>query len=256
MTDIGDPVEQNIEFTVRFLGVLNKHIPVTSPYHCDELHITEREMNCLISIIKSLELAMRNENHISKILVGLKGVGKTTLYALCFIDVNVIRIQTVCSTLGYFFKDWFITYYDVTRDPKVQPINVLHAALRLRGDRSHFLSVSALASYIRQQGFFMLTVFDEAEKYYLPRTAPEKEYGLSREAVGQLYELGMQKGSVVILCGSSSTLVDLALKRNMTSIGKTLAMNYYEYPDLNQQKFQPLVLPLVKFEDVSGYLRV
>jgi hypothetical protein len=80
----------------------------------------------------------------------------------------------------------------------------------------------------------MLTVFDEAEKYYLPCTAPKKAYDLSRKAVGQLYELGMEESSVVILCGSSSTLVDLALKRTMTSIGKTLAMNHYDYPDLNQ----------------------
>jgi hypothetical protein len=30
----------------------------------------------------------------------------------------------------------------------------------------------------------MLTVFDEAEKFYLSRTAPDKAYDLSREAVG------------------------------------------------------------------------
>lgn len=136
------------------------------------------------------------------------------------------------------------------------PIDVLHAALRLRNDSTRFKSIPALVSYLRQQGLFLLTVFDEAEKYYLQRTCPEEECQISQEAVGQLYELGMQKGSVVILCGSSSTLVDLALKRTMTSIGKTLAQNYYNYPDLNQQKFKPLVLPLVEFEDVSGYLEV
>lgn len=98
----------------------------------------------------------------------------------------VFRIQKVCSIVGYFFKDWFITYYDVTRDPKVQPIEVLHAALRLRNDTSCFPSVAALAEYVRKQGLFMLTIFDEAEKYYLQRTAPKKEYELTREAVGQL----------------------------------------------------------------------
>jgi hypothetical protein len=175
---------------------------------------------------------------------------------LYFIDVNVFRIQKVCSTIGYFFKDWFITYYDVTHDPKVQPIDVLHAALRLRNDTSRFSSVSALSHYVQGLRLFMLTVFDEAEKYYLPHTAPKKAYGLSHEVVGQLYELGMEEGSVVIFYGSSSTLIDLALKRTMTSIGKTLAMNHYNYPDLNQQKFKPLVLSLVEFKDVSGYLEV
>jgi hypothetical protein len=65
----------------------------------------------------------------------------------------------------------------------------------------------------------------------------------------------MQNGSVVILCGTSSTLVDLALNRNMTSFGETLAMNYYNYPGLNHQKFKPLVLPLVELEDVSVRVR-
>jgi hypothetical protein len=82
MIGTGNPVDSSGDFEATFWDVLNnKQIPETSSYHCGELHITTRETNCLNSIIKSLKLATRNENHISKILVGLKGVGKTTMYA-------------------------------------------------------------------------------------------------------------------------------------------------------------------------------
>jgi hypothetical protein len=77
MIGTGDPVDSSGDFEATFWDVLNnKQVPETSSYHCGKLHITTRETNCLNSIIKSLKLATRNENHISKILVGLKGGGQ------------------------------------------------------------------------------------------------------------------------------------------------------------------------------------
>jgi hypothetical protein len=162
----------------------------------------------------------------------------------------------LCVTVGFYTDQFFVTYYDVTNDPTLSPLHVLHASLRLRGDQSLFDSIPALVEYLRKKNLFILTVFDEAEKYYLERTASASDYDLSKRAVAELYALGTQKGSLVILCGSSSKLVDLALKRTSTDIGKALARKYYEYADLNHQKFHPLVLPLVELNDVEGYIKV
>lgn len=177
-----------------------------------------------------------------------------TFYALYLADV--IRIQKFCLTVGSSFDNFFVTYFDVTRNPNLTPLDVLHAALRLRGDETRFGSVTALVEYVRKQGLFLLTVFDEAEKFYRQQGATNDEYECSFEAVGQLYELGTQGGSFVVLCGSSSTLVDLALQRRSNAIGEALIRKYFAYPSLNQQKFCPLVLPLVARDDVAGYLKV
>jgi hypothetical protein len=51
-----------------------------SPIVTYKLHIIEREMRVLDRLAKCLYFASKGYAHISNILVGLKGVGKTTLY--------------------------------------------------------------------------------------------------------------------------------------------------------------------------------
>jgi hypothetical protein len=52
----------------------------SNPIEPYQLHITERETRVLERLAKCLYYASKGYAHISNILVGLKGVGKTTLY--------------------------------------------------------------------------------------------------------------------------------------------------------------------------------
>jgi hypothetical protein len=85
-------------------------------------------------------------------------------------------------------------------------------ALRRRGEYDGYDNIDVLVRELRKKFTVVLTVFDEAKKWYRECTAPADEVKISKQAIGQLYSLGCQKGSTVILCGSSSKLVDLALK--------------------------------------------
>jgi hypothetical protein len=68
------------EFTTSLLGLFTKDfISTESPFYVDPVNVTKREERCLIPLANRLRLAFRGENHISSILVGMKGVGKTTL---------------------------------------------------------------------------------------------------------------------------------------------------------------------------------
>jgi hypothetical protein len=166
------------------------------------------------------------------------------------------RIKQFCVVAGYLSEKLFITYYDVSVDTTLTPLDILRAALRRRGEYDSYDNIEVLVRNLRKKFEVVLTVFDEAEKWYQERTAPEEKIRISERAIGQLYSLGCQPGSTVILCGSSSKLVDLALKRRSTETSKALGMAYYDYADLNNQKYKPLVLPPVEFEDVEGYVKV
>jgi hypothetical protein len=166
------------------------------------------------------------------------------------------RLKRFCVVAGYLSERVFITYYDVSIDATLTPLDILRAALRRRGEYDGYDNIEVLVSELRKKFKVVLTVFDEAEKWYRERTAPDEEIHTSKQAIGQLYSLGCQPGSTVILCGSSSKLVDLALKRRLTETSKALGNAYYDYVDLNNQKYKPLVLPPVELENVEGYLRV
>jgi hypothetical protein len=165
-------------------------------------------------------------------------------------------MKQFCVVASYLSEKLFITYYDVSVDATLTPLDILRAALRRRGEYDGYDNIEVLVDNLRKKFEVVLTVFDEAEKWYRERTAHEDEIHISKRAIGQLYSLGCQPGSTVILCGSSSKLVDLALKRRLTETSKALGEAYCDYVDLNNQKYKPLILPPVEFEDVKGYVQV
>lgn len=75
-----NPFETAAEFATSLLDLFTKDsIPTESPFYVDSVNVTKREERCLIPLVNRLRLAFLGENHISSILVGMKGVGKTTL---------------------------------------------------------------------------------------------------------------------------------------------------------------------------------
>ena len=136
-------------------------------------------------------------------------------------------------------------------------MDILNDALQFEGDSKQFEDIRDLLDYVRQtKGKKLLTVIDEAHKYYVKKTDSPVQKELSIQTVHQLYELGIAHGSCCILCGSSSKLADLALQRSITATAKELLAEYISYGSLNDQKFTPMVLPLLGREDIPEYLGV
>jgi predicted AAA+ superfamily ATPase len=67
------------KFEKAFLEIFEKELSKDSPFYSEKIYITRLERGCLDRLVKCLDLARNNDAHISNILVGLKGVGKTTL---------------------------------------------------------------------------------------------------------------------------------------------------------------------------------
>ena len=136
-------------------------------------------------------------------------------------------------------------------------MDILNDALQFEGDSKQFEDIRDLLDYVRQtKGKKLLTVIDEAHKYYVKKTDSPVQKELSIQTVRQLYELGIACGSCCILCGSSSKLADLALQRSITATAKELLAEYISYGSLNDQKFTPMVLPLLGRGDIPEYLGV
>jgi len=158
----------------------------------------------------------------------------------------LVRVQKICITAGALSDTLFITYFDIS-NIILDPVDILNEALRFEGDTRQFDDIRDLHDYVRDtKGKKLLTVIDEAHKYYVKRDTPRPTQEASIQIIRQLYELGIARGSCCILCGSSSKLVDLALQRSITETAKQLHREYIKYDSLNYQKFTPMVLPLIE----------
>jgi hypothetical protein len=167
------------------------------------------------------------------------------------------RIQRLCITAAYLSSKLFVTYFDVSIDPTLTPLDILRGALRARGIPDQFDNIESLVGHLRKEGLILFTIFDEAEKYFIRHNVENPVLiDISLRAVRELYLLGNERGSTVLLCGSSSKLADLALQRTSTDTAKSLMADYHPYASLNNQKYSPMTLPLVELDDVAGYLEV
>jgi hypothetical protein len=102
----------------------------------------------------------------------------------------------------------------------------------------------------------LLTVIDEAQKYYSLSTSPKEDQDFSSLCITQIYRLGIETGSSCVLCSSSSKLIELALQHQFTKQSKDLVLQYARSTSLNNQKFKPIVLSTVAFEELNYYLEV
>jgi hypothetical protein len=102
----------------------------------------------------------------------------------------------------------------------------------------------------------LLLVLDEGQKYYVKRNASKAAQKKSIQCISELLRLGTAKGSSCVFCGSSATLSELALQHGHTGISKDLYAKYSTPTPLNHQKFTPLVLPTVEYNELAAYLEV
>ena len=66
-------------FTKNFMDALKTPLPTTSLFYSSPIYWAKREQTCAERLIKYIYLLEQNQQHISSVFVGMKGVGKTTL---------------------------------------------------------------------------------------------------------------------------------------------------------------------------------
>jgi hypothetical protein len=94
------------------------------------------------------------------------------------------RVKRFCVVAGYLSEKVFITYYDVSLDAMLTSLDILHAALRYKGEYDGYDNIEVLVDDLRKKFKVILTIFDEAEKWYRECTAPEEEIRVSRQIIG------------------------------------------------------------------------
>jgi hypothetical protein len=171
-------------------------------------------------------------------------------------------------------KHLFITYADVT-SATASPLSILQQALKLEGYSVHFTSVADAYNFISTQlKKKILIVIDEAQKYYTGYSQSSMEQAKKRvkiesetmpmddqkwrshKCINEVYALSVNEGVTCILCGSSSKLVELGIQHSSTPIAQALLEHYPDSPNLNSQKFLPLVLNNVTLSQLKDYLQV
>jgi hypothetical protein len=68
------------DFINNFEEAIKVPLPEDSNYCSDKFLWTKRELRCLKKFAKDIYLCEKGLNNISSVFVGMKGVGKTTLY--------------------------------------------------------------------------------------------------------------------------------------------------------------------------------
>jgi hypothetical protein len=75
------------KFCENFEAAIQVQIP-DSKYTSDAFLWTERELRCVRELAKKIWLCERNAKDNSCVFVGMKGVGKTTLYVNSFMNIQ------------------------------------------------------------------------------------------------------------------------------------------------------------------------
>lgn len=133
------------------------------------------------------------------------------------------------------------------------PLAILNIVLEKLFNQTFDSLVSAL-QYLSKIQKHLLFILDEAQYLYvLPNS---KNYTTSLQTIEQIRQICSWPGSCCILCGSSTTLVDLVLRRKSTALGAMLVEKYDGYASLNHQKFMPVILPLLQKDEIGPYLKV
>jgi hypothetical protein len=68
------------DFCSNFVAAVQVELPRDSPFWTERIHWTSREEECVKRFARKIFNLERGEKHNSSIFVGMKGVGKTTLY--------------------------------------------------------------------------------------------------------------------------------------------------------------------------------
>ncbi|KAJ3169721.1 hypothetical protein HDU87_000555 [Geranomyces variabilis] len=169
----------------------------------------------------------RNHNDVSRLLTGVRGVGKThTLKAFAKVVAGLTD-----SVLCVHIDANVVTPHSFRL--------LVHAIL------VHISRVDAVPTGIstrdllEQAGLRLMVIIDEAQVIWVPKGDPSYEARV--ELVRELVGLCKTPGVALILTGSGFDLAPLAY-RSPSSTYRTYLERYPGYPDLNSTKFRPTIM--------------